>query len=235
MRQIMSNTQKSDFLSRVVARCWIQRHLCFHGSHSKSASYSLQQRNKLESKSRSLFVTFICTRMHMHAHRQGDNELPTPAAASMPVRWFTVHQEMGRCSCKFWARAGAWFVSWTSRTKMFRSTFFLFRRKLQKSQAVLAETSFTSEPTSKVKDEHCGISVMHIMTEGSEHYWRLGNARWRSLTMCTANGPSWSSLYVDFQAFITSPTLRCRYFRVIRWSVCLSASHESQSHSWDLS
>lgn len=47
---------------------------------------------------------------------------------------------------------------------------FLFRRKLQKSQAVLAETSFTSEPTSKVKDEHCGISVMHIMTEGSEHY-----------------------------------------------------------------
>lgn len=112
---------------------------------------------------------------------------------------------------------------------------FLFRRKLQKSQAVLAETSFTSEPTSKVKDEHCGISVMHIMTEGSEHYWRLGNARWRSLTMCTANGPSWSSLYVDFQAFITSPTLRWRYFRVIRWSVCLSASHESQSHSWDLS
>lgn len=125
MRQIMSNTQKSDFLSRVVARCWIQRHLCFHGSHSKSASYSLQQRNKLESKSRSLFVTFICTRMHMHAHRQGDNELPTPAAASMPVRWFTVHQEMGRCSCKFWARAGAWFVSWTSWTKMFRGTFFI--------------------------------------------------------------------------------------------------------------
>lgn len=156
----------------------------------KKCQLSLQQRNKLESKSRSLFVTFICTRMHMHGHRQGDNELPTPAAASMPVRWFTVHQEMGRCSCKFWARAGAWFVSWTSRTKMFRSTFFLFRRKLQKSQAVLAETSFTSEPTSKVKDEHCGISAMHIMTEGSEHYWRLGNTRWRSLTMCTANGPS---------------------------------------------
>lgn len=64
MRQIMSNTQKSDFLSRVAARCWIQRHLCFHGSHSKSASYSLQQRNKLESKSRSLFVTFECTCMH---------------------------------------------------------------------------------------------------------------------------------------------------------------------------
>lgn len=35
---------------------------------------------------------------------------------------------------------------------------------------LFAETSFTSEPTSKVKDEHCGISVMHIMTEGSEHY-----------------------------------------------------------------
>lgn len=134
MRQIMSNTQKSDFLSRVVARCWIQRHLCFHGSHSKSASYSLQQRNKLESKSRSLFVTFICTRMHMHAHRQGDNELPTPAAASMPVRWFTVHQEMGRCSCKFWARAGAWFVSWTSWTKMFRGTFFYLGENCKKAR-----------------------------------------------------------------------------------------------------
>lgn len=133
----MSNTQKSGVLSGVAARCWIQRHLCFHESHWESASYSLQQRNKLESKSRSLFVTFICTRMHMHAHRQGDNELPTPAAALMPLRWFTLHEEMCRCSCKFWARAGAWFVSWTSQTKMFRGTFFIWEKIAKKPGCAL--------------------------------------------------------------------------------------------------